>query len=153
MEHCHAHDLPLYRPSMPHLLGYLAMVSESSSVNVVYHHISALNYFHRVELLPAVSDDELVSIFMRGLKRMELEKEPPSITRAKPMTPEVLLKLVALVDDGISLKNFRTVWRIFICYYCLLRWDDVRKLNYDDLEYDPNLRTFTVKLHPGKTGT
>lgn len=73
-EHCHTQGVPLYRPSLPHLLGYLATISETSSVNVVYHHLSAINYFHRVELLPAVTDDELVGIFMKGLKRMELER-------------------------------------------------------------------------------
>jgi len=151
-EHCHTQGVPLYRPSLPHLLGYLATISETSSVNVVYHHLSAINYFHRVELLPAVTDDELVGIFMKGLKRMELEKEPPAITRAKPMTPDILLKLAALVDGDITLRNFRTIWRIFVCYYCLLRWDDVRKLRSEDLEYDPEAKTIRVKIHPGKTG-
>jgi len=153
-DYCHRNELPLYRPEIAQLLDYLALISETSSLNVVYTHLSAINHYHRVELLPSVSDNEHVSAFMRGLKRVELENLPPRVTRAKPMTPEVLLKLANLVQNtpDLSLKTWRTIWRIFVCYYCLLRWDDVKKLKMEDLTYEPENECYRLRLHPGKTG-
>jgi len=115
-DYCHLHNLPIYRPELENLLGYLAVVSEHSSVNVVYHHISAINHYHRVELLPPPSDHELVCTFMRGLKRLELEKNLPNISRAKPITPDILRKLSDLTNGNFS---FVTYFYLFVHSYIL----------------------------------
>jgi len=151
-DYCHLQNLPLYRPDIQHFLGYLATISEQSTVNVVYNHLSAISYYHRIELLPSPSDNEHVTMFMRGLKRIELENAPQPVSRAKALTPEVLLKLATLSEQPLSLRNMRTLWRIFVCYFCLLRWDDVKKLRREDVTYDADDNCYRIKIHPGKTG-
>ncbi len=93
-------------------------------------------------------------MFMRGLKRLEIENGTSTVTRAKPITPEIVCKLIALLDDDSGLVTWRTVWRIVIGYYMLYRWDDISRLRMSDItmEYENFTRIYRIKLRGGKTG-
>lgn len=134
-------------------MEYLSIVSETGSVNVVYSHLSAISFFHKVELVKSPTEDSAVSMFMKGLKRIELETRPVKVTRARPITPEIIEKLIRLLDEDSNLIVWRTVWRIVVCYYLLYRWNDISRLRMTDVEYDEGERSYHFKLRGGKTGT
>lgn len=140
-----------FEPSLEQFIGYLAHLGERNSTNVVYNHLSAINYYHRLELLSSPSHNEHVTMFMKGLKRLERERNPQRVTRARPLTPEILSKVRVYLENNQSLRNIRTVWRIFVCYYCMLRWDDISKLRTTDIEYDNNDETYRLRIRGGKT--
>jgi hypothetical protein len=63
-----------------------------------------------------------------GLKRDSLEHRP-SVRRAKPMTREILAKINHFILSGSrTLRQWRTAWRVNLAFFCLLRWDDVCRL-------------------------
>ncbi len=76
---------------------------------------------------------------------------PTRVTRAKPITPEILLKLREHIDQSPTLRNWRTTWRIFVGYYCMLRWSDVSKLKVSDLELLDG-DCYRINMSGGKTG-
>jgi hypothetical protein len=72
--------------------------------------------------------DNLVTMFMKGLKRRRLT-ENPHVQRAKPLTKDVLAKLnTYLLEAPRTLRQWRTIWRVNLAFMCLLRWDDVCRL-------------------------
>jgi hypothetical protein len=67
-------------------------------------------------------------MYMKGLKREKLTLAAP-VKRAKPMTTEILGKLIDYLRAAPrGLRIWRTVWRMNLAFYCLLRWDDVQRL-------------------------
>jgi len=61
-----------------------------------------------------------------GVKRKEGREK--TVKRAKPITMAMLSEAVQLLDQHTSLRIWRTVWRMMVCYFCFLRFDDVRRL-------------------------
>jgi hypothetical protein len=67
-------------------------------------------------------------MYMKGLKREKLTLSAP-VKRAKPMTSEILGLLIDYLHaEPRGLRIWRTVWRMNLAFYCLLRWDDVQRL-------------------------
>lgn len=62
------------------------------------------------------------------MKRKEV-KAKAKPRQAKPITKEILTKLIDYLNAGSqNLRVWRTVWRINLAFYGLLRWDDVCRL-------------------------
>ncbi len=67
-------------------------------------------------------------MYMRGLKRLDLHVNS-AVRQAKPITQELLSRLNTLVAPTVAtLRIWRTVWRVNVAFYCLLRWDDICRL-------------------------
>ncbi len=106
-------------------MEYLASLSEECGLSRLYTHLSSISYFHRRSGKVSPCDEPIVKMFMKGLKRVDSLKP---VKRAKPLTVEILQKLVNLLDRDNSLVTWRTVWRSLIGFSCFLRWDDVSRL-------------------------
>ena len=102
----------------------------SPSVATAYTHISAVAYNYRITGLPSITEHISVTLYMKGLKRRNLNNP---IKRAKPMTSEILEDMRRLLDTNPSLVTWRTVWRAHIEFGLLLRFDDIKR--YEQLVY------------------
>ncbi len=70
----------------------------------------------------------MILIGFLGLKRHTIETRPP-VRRAKPLSRQDLKKLNEFLLSGPrTLRQWRTIWRVNLAFFCLLRWDDVRRL-------------------------
>lgn len=111
-----------------HLTSVFYIYDWNRSVSSVYQHLSSMSYFYRLRGLESPSYSPLVAMFLKGLKRQHLTISGPA-SRAKPMTVEILKKLYDYLNESPrSLRIWRTIWRIHLAFYCLLRWDDVCRL-------------------------
>lgn len=133
--YCTKHDLKCWLASPEDVLGYLHSLSRrlrGCTQATVYLHLSAIAYFYRLKQLPSPTLSPIVTMFMKSLKRRELQacKRPK---QASPMTREILRQLNSLVrKPRCSLRIWRNVWRINVAFYGLLRWDDVRRLKVSE---------------------
>ena len=109
------------------MISYLVHVSKvhSPSVSSAYTHLSCVAYHYRIAGKPSITESVSVSLYMKGLKRRNLQVP---VKRATPMTPEILADLRKLLDKKQnSLVIWRTVWRVHIQFGLLLRFDDIRR--------------------------
>ncbi len=57
---------------------------------------------------------------MKGLKRLNVDKV---VTRATPMTPEILQAMRGILMQAPNLTRWRTVWRAYMEYHVMLRYN------------------------------
>ncbi len=130
-----------FEPSSHDIVGYLSSLEQRQcSYSSVYTHLSSISYHFRLEDLPSPTSGPLVSMYLKGLKRKNVEKRLVT-RRAKPLTKEILKKMIDLLysrEKEHSLRVWRTVWRVNLAFYALLRWDDVCRLRV----------SLTKMLHP-----
>ena len=121
--------MELWAASTDDLLAFLqSEYTKSSSGAVVYQRMSSVSYFYRLKGLESPSHNPLVQMYLKGLKRRQLHLGGP-VHRAKPLTKDQLAQLNDyLISGERSLREWRTIWRINLAFYCLLRWDDVCRL-------------------------
>jgi len=95
---------------------------------MVYQHSSSIAYNYRLNGLRSPTESPLITMFMKGLKRKTLlTKSAPK--QAVPMTRDVLDKLNQYILSGThTLREWRTIWRINVMFNCMLRWDDICRL-------------------------
>ena len=96
----------------------------SSSVSLAYTHLSAIAYYYRINGKVSITESTIVTMFMKGLKRRNLNHV---VKRATPMSTEVLSDMRKLLDDGPTLVVWRTVWRAHIAFGLMLRFDDLKR--------------------------
>ena len=98
----------------------------SPSLSSAYTHLSAIAYFYRINVLTSITENTIVTMFMKGLKRRNLTKV---VKRALPMTPAILsdMRKLLLPERQPSLTTWRTVWRAHIEFGLMLRFDDVKR--------------------------
>jgi hypothetical protein len=98
------------------------------------------------------------SNFSPGLKRKDAQSR--QVKRAKPLTIQILRQAIDRLDaqeqenNGnrlISLKLWRTIWRMHVSFFCFLRWDDLCRLHVSDLEHLPDEKAYKIHLRFGKT--
>ena len=124
---CNNHQFEPMSCTSEHLIAYLVHVSKvhSSSVATAYTHLSSVGYHYRVSGKPSITENVIVNLYMRGLKRRNLQTP---VKRAKPMTPKILSDLRKYLENNLdSLVAWRTVWRAHIEFGLLLRFDDVKR--------------------------
>ncbi len=102
------------------LISYLGYVHTqlNGSVATAYRHLSAVAFNYRLAGKKSPTEDARISMFMKGLKRVNIDKP---VTRATPMTPEVLCSVRRLVMETPNLTRWRTAWRVFMEYHLMLR--------------------------------
>jgi hypothetical protein len=92
--YCRRFDVSVWGASPEDLISYLQGVySRCHSVSTVYQHLSSVSYFYRLKGLESPSNNPLVAMYMKGLKREKLTVSAP-VKRAKPMTSEILGRLI-----------------------------------------------------------
>ncbi len=130
-------------------LGYVAQ-KFSPSVNTAYLHLSAVAYHYRLQNRRNITDNVPVKMYLKGLKRQNLDNP---VKQAKPMNPEVLSDMRKLLQDNSNLITWRTVWRAHIAFSLMLRWDDISRLTLKDVgpEVRNGKRIYRITLHGGKT--
>ncbi len=136
------------------LVAYLAFISKrhSNSVSTAYSHLSAVAYYYRINGRNSITENHIVSMYMKGLKRRNLSKP---VKRAAPMTIDVLKDMRRLLEpeNNPNLVVWRTVWRAHLEFGLMLRWDDVKRLTTDHISFEENAagQFARVSLQGGKT--
>lgn len=98
----------------------------SASVSTAYTHSSSIAYFYRSSGKPSVTENAIVTLYMKGLKRRNLGK---TVNQATPMTTVILADLRKLLSaqQQPNLVTWRTVWRAHVEFGLMLRFDDIRR--------------------------
>ncbi len=146
--YCAQHNIGKWTASPADLTGYIQSVFDrNGSMSCAYQHLSAVAYFYRLKSLRSPSEDPFVLMYMKGnfvanlslkdndfflkflgLKRHALETGPETRV-ARPMTRDIMAKINDFIFAAPrTLRQWRTVWRINLAFFCLLRWDDVCRL-------------------------
>ena len=94
--------------------------------------LAAISHFHCRYHLPSPTTSRSITRSLEGAKRLF---GFPSIPR-KIITKSILDSLFALtLRPNVSFFLLRTVWRIFIEFYGLLRFSEVSNLQISDLTW------------------
>ena len=94
--------------------------------------LSAISHFHCRSYFSSPTSSRSVTRSLEGAKRLF---GSPSVSR-KIISKEILLSLYALIlRPGVSFVTFRTVWRIFMEFYGLLRFSKVSNLTFADISW------------------
>lgn len=127
--YCQQHGLDLWTLTPEDFLGFLQSVYlRCASLSNVYQHLSSIAYFYRLKGLDSPSEAKLVTMYMKALKRRHVLR-PSGTKRAQPLLrPEVDSLGELLLDPAQTLRVWRTVWRVHIMFYCMLRWSDLAPL-------------------------
>ncbi len=128
--HCQDHAMGVWNSTPNDLVTYLqGIYRDNKSVSSVYQNLSSIAYFYKLKGLESPSNGHFVSMYMKGLKRQHLTLSAP-VARAKPITIDHLKALIDHLADAPrpGLRIWRTVWRMNVAFYCMLRWDDVCRL-------------------------
>lgn len=128
-QYCETNSIDPWAGSPEDLMAFLQRsYEETNSLSVVYLRLSTVSYFYRLKSLASPSSDPSVQMYMKGLKRRHVELGTQT-RRAKPLTKEILHQLNDYLSSRVStLREWRTIWRINLAFYGLLRWDDVMRL-------------------------
>ncbi len=128
-DYCQKHQLKCWRATSDDVIGYLdTFRAREISSSTIQQHLSAIAYMYRLKRLPSPTMDPIVGMYVRGLKRNEVAQGKPR-RQAKPITKDVLNTLIEYLYSGTrSLRIWRTVWRVNVAFYALLRWDDICRL-------------------------
>lgn len=130
-QYCIQHNVKCWLATPDDVIGYLYHVGRHHrrcKQATVYQHLAAIAYFYRLKKLPSPTLDPLVTMFMKGVKRKELQSGK-RVKQARPLTLDILRQLHKFVTaKSRSLRIWRTVWRVSCAFYGLLRWDDIHRL-------------------------
>lgn len=128
-QYCLRHGLDCWTLSSEDFLGFLQSVYlRCASLSNVYQHLSSVAYFYRLQGLESPSEAKLVTMYMKALKRRHVLR-PEGTKRAEPLLrPEIDSLGEFVLNQTQPLRIWRTVWRIHLMFYCMLRWSDVAPL-------------------------
>ena len=108
--------------------------------------LSAISHYHSRYYLSSPTSSRSVTRSLEGAKRLF---GSPSVSR-KIITKSILQSLISLTfRPNVSFVIFRTVWRITIEFYGLLRFREVSNLTFDDILW--NDLGFDIFISKSKT--
>jgi len=105
---------------------------QTCGLSRLYVHLSSISHFYRAKGLNSPCDNSRVKMMMRGIKRQESLDVP--VKRVKPLTVKILSETLPLLENA-SLVTWRTIWRMHICFFCFLRFDDLKRLKVKQTNY------------------
>ena len=95
--------------------------------------LAAVSHFHSRYYLSSPTSSRSVTRSLEGAKRLF---GAPSVSR-KIITKSILQSLISLTfTSDISFVQFRTVWRVAIEFYGLLRFSEVSNLTFTDIVWN-----------------
>ena len=97
--------------------------------------LSAISHFHAKAHLPSPTLSCAVSRALEGAKR---SFGKPSVSRKIISLHHLRLFGTHAFSDHVSFVRLRTIWRIFIQFFALLRFSEVASLTFDDLTWTPS---------------
>jgi len=98
--YCSTHGLGVWACTPQDLVGFLQHLYDlTRSMNSVQQSLSSIAHHYRVRGIPSPSEHTVVTLFMKGIKRRTLDRQP---RRAVPMTVAVLSRLNAYLYSGLS---------------------------------------------------
>ena len=104
--------------------------------------LSAISHFHAKAHLPLPTLSCAVSRALEGAKR----------SFGKPSDSRKIISLQHLrtfgtyaFSDQVTFVRIRTIWRIFMQFFALLRFNDVASLTFDDLIWTPSGLDLLIK--------
>jgi len=108
--YCTTHGLGVWACTAQDLVGFLQhMFNLTKSFNAVQQSLSSVAHHYRVRGIPSPTEHSVVTLFMKGIRRRTLDRQP---RRALPMTVEVLSRLNAFLYAGVY-PSFALSWAIF----------------------------------------
>ena len=111
--------------------------------------LSAISHFHCRSFFTSPTTSRSITRSLEGAKRLF---GSPSVPR-KIISKEILQSLHALtLRSGISFVTFRTIWRVFMEFYGLLRFSEVSRLTFSDITWtDLGFDIFIAKSKTDQT--
>ena len=111
--------------------------------------LSAISHFHSRFYMQSPTTSRAVTRALNGAKRVF---GSPSVSR-KIITKTILQSLISLTfKRNLSFVVFRTVWRVVIEFYGLLRFSEVSQLTYTDISWtDLGFDIFIAKSKTDQT--
>ena len=150
LEHTKAKEISSLPAEPLEVANFLASLATSSkSVAKVTVAAAAISDWHKRHFVPSPTQHESVRLLLDAVKR---QYSKPVVRRA-PITPQVLHAVnESLNNKEISLSRWRTVWRVNIAFYGMLRWDEVSKLRWSDISFrDEKMFLFIRKSKTDQT--
>ena len=110
-----------------------SLANRSESVAKVNNAAAAIADLHKRHFLPSPTNHDSVKALLAAVKR----NHGKPVNRRTPMSTDILSALNADLykDKNASLQKWRTVWRMNVAFYALLRWSEVSKLRWSDLSF------------------
>ena len=99
------------------------------SVTTIPQFLASISHFHAKAYFPSPLISLSVTRALEGAKR---SFGRPSIQR-KIITPDMLRSFSELVSPKISFPRLRTIWRVFMEFFGLLRFNEVAAMTLDDI--------------------
>ena len=111
--------------------------------------LSSISHFHCRSYFTSPTISRSVTRALEGAKRLY---GSPSVSR-KIITFDILMALFSLtLQPDVSFIIFRTVWRVFMEFYGLLRFSEVSHLTFSDISYtDLGMDIFISKSKTDQT--
>ncbi len=116
-DYCQTHGLGSWSSGAADVIAYLQTVYDrNQSISSVYQHLSVISYFHRLRGLATPTLDPMVPMFMRGLKRKNLESSVLALWLKvywKPLMPSCLKPLAPCVNGapfGVWISPLCACW-------------------------------------------
>ena len=118
-------------PATPeNFASFLAQTAKSGTSKAqISMLVAAIAHEHARHSVLSPTTNPIVKKVIEGIKR---DQARPCVTR-EPLSFELLKELAAIARESGTLKHWRTVWRAYMQFYGLLRWDEVSQLTKNDL--------------------
>ena len=127
---CNSNSLSFLPASSDTVERFMSCHVDSRAMSTLPTVLSAISHFHSKFHHPSPTTSRSITKALEGAKR---SFGKPSVS-AKVFTSEHLTILSAVArKPSCSFIFLRTVWRIFIEFFGLLRFNEVANLRYDDL--------------------
>ena len=118
----------------------------SRAMSTLSHALSSISHFHAKNHYESPTVTKSVTRAFEGAKR---SFGRPSVS-VNVFTLDHLVSFSRLAfSSSCSLVNLRTIWRVFIEFFGLLRFNEVANLTFQDLSWNPN--GFDIFIKKSKT--
>ena len=115
------------------------------SMSTIPQFLASISHFHAKSYMTTPSTSLSVTRALEGAKRFFGK---PSFQR-KIISPEMLRSFSDLISSKISFPRLRTIWRVFMEFFGLLRFNEVAALTFNDIIWTD--KGFDVLIRRSKT--
>ena len=104
------------------------------SMSTIPQHLASISHFHAKSYISSPSTSLSVTRALEGAKRFFGK---PSFQQ-KIISPDMLRSFADLITMKISFPRLCTIWRVFMEFFGLLRFNEVAALTFDDIIWTSN---------------
>ena len=129
-------------PAEPQEVAMFLAERAEISWGAVQSSSAAINDEHISQFFPSPTSHPTIRKLLAGARR--LVGKPPK--RAAPMTEEILFGVVGVLRNNMTdIVLWRTVWRMAMEFYGLLRWSEAVALRWSDLKLSHSCLVVTIR--------